>query len=188
MARVLFLVLLVSGTYARAASSTTAGEAVVSTDGNHFSQRFSRGKNVIVVDVRVRAFQKAEHKLNLYEGAVQQVDGRQALGVDSGPPEGLKSEIVSIQVSWSGVRRSVDKRFFADCFNASALPYRVLVSDDFRAVMITTDGGDGGGAYRVTWIVPKEGAVSRFVAGTDELTWKLPNKASHLAVRFAACR
>ncbi len=149
----------------------------MSNDGNHFSQKFSRGKNVIVVDVRVRAFQRAKHKLKLYEGAVQQVDGRQALGVDSGPPEGLKSEIVSIQVSWNGNRRSVDKSLPSDCFNAEALPYRVLISDDFKAVMITTYGGDGGGAYGVTWVVPKEGDIARFVAGTYDLMWKLPNKA-----------
>jgi hypothetical protein len=177
LARIILVILLPSGPSALASDSTIAGQPIVSTDGNHFSQRFSRGKNVIVVDVRVRAFQKARHKLRLLDGSVQQVDGREPQGIDGGPPEGLHSEIVGIEVSWNDIRRSVNKALFSDCFNASALPYKVLISEDFKAVMITTFGGDAGSAYGVHWIVPKEADIVRFIVGTEDLTWRLPNKA-----------
>ena len=93
---------------------------------------------------------------------------RRALGTDAGPPDSLKSEIVSVKVSWDGTQRGIAKRFYADCFNTSAIPDRVLVSDDFRTVMVTIYGGDGGGAYGVTWTVSQEGVVERFIAeGAD---------------------
>jgi hypothetical protein len=64
-------------------------------------------------------------------------------------------------VSWTGTRHRVDRRFFADCFNSSAVPSRVLASDDLKAVMITLSGGDGAGAYEVTPIVSDDGSVRR---------------------------
>jgi hypothetical protein len=152
-----------------AADPITTHEAVASDDGRHFSQRFSFGKKYVVVEIRGQAFQKTNHKLTLDDGGgVRRVDGHRALGTDAGPPDTLKSEIVRMDVSWNGTRHSVEKRFFADCFNTSAIPSRVLVSDDFQAVMITLYGGDGAGAYGVTWIVSDDGVVRRFVAETGD--------------------
>jgi len=173
--RILVVAIAFSGTSGLAGDMTKRARPVVSNDGNHFSQRFSRGKDVIVVEVRVRAFQKAKHRLRLLEGSVQQVDGREPQGIDGGPPEGLKSELVSISVSWNGIRRVVDKSLISDCFNTSGQP-GVLISDDFRAVMITLEGGDGGGTYRIQWVVPKEGEIVRFIVPYEELTWRLPIK------------
>jgi hypothetical protein len=173
---ILVFMVIFSATSVFADDSTKAGQPVVSDDDTHFSQRFSRGRDVIVVDLRVRPFQKARHKLRLVQGAVQKVDGREPHGIDGGPPEGLTSEVVSIAVSWNGTRRSVDRVLFSDCFNTSAHP-RVLISDDFKAVMLTSYGGDAGGAYGVHWVVPKSGDIVRFMVGTDELTWQLPTKA-----------
>lgn len=161
--RMLFLMVVLRGSAAVAADPTIDGEPVLSEDQHHFVQKFSRGKDVIVVDVRTQAFQKAAHKLKLDEGGgVREVDGRHPFGTDVGPPEHLRTEIVSIQVSWNGTRRKLARRFYADCFNASASP-RVLVSDDFGTVMLTLAGGDGAGAYGVVWTISKAGAVTRFV-------------------------
>lgn len=165
----LSLVLFLRSASAFAADPITAHEAVASDDGKQFSQRFSLGKKFVVVEIRGRAFDRNKHKLTLDDaGGVRRVDGHRALGTDAGPPDYLKSEIASMDVSWNGTRHKVDKRFFADCFNTSALPSRVLVSDDFQAVMITLSGGDGAGAYNVTWIVSDEGVVRRFVAETGD--------------------
>jgi hypothetical protein len=167
----LILIVLVRGSVASAADPTAAGEAVVSDDGNHFSQRFSLGKNVIVVDIRTQAFQKANHRLTVDKlgSGVRAVDGRRVLGTDGGSPELLKSEIVGVQVSWNGTARRMARRFYSDCFNTSVTPYRIVVSDDFRAIMITMHGGEGAGAYEVTWTVSQEGAVARFLAETGNL-------------------
>ena len=163
--RMLFLLFVLHGGAAFSADPTTADEAVVSEDRNHFVQKFSRGTNVIVVDVRTQPFQRAKHKFKLDEsGNMQAVDGRRPLGTDGGSPEALTSEIVSVQVSWNGTHRRVAKRFVADCFNTTAIPARVLVSDDFGAVLITLHGGDGAGAYGVTWTVSQAGSVTRYVA------------------------
>jgi len=149
--RILVVAIAFSGTSGLAGDMTKRARPVVSNDGNHFSQRFSRGKDVIVVEVR------------------------EPQGIDGGPPEGLKSELVSISVSWNGIRRVVDKSLISDCFNTSGQP-GVLISDDFRAVMITLEGGDGGGTYRIQWVVPKEGEIVRFIVPYEELTWRLPIK------------
>lgn len=163
----LFVAAVLPGTAALAAAPIRSDQAVVSDDRNRFSQKFSLGKDVTVVDVRARAFQPAKHRIKIDEGGVQQVDGHRVLGLDGGPPELLKSEIASITVSWNGARHRVDRQFFADCFNSSAVPSRVLASDDLKAVMITLSGGDGAGAYEVTLIVSDDGSVRRFV--NDEL-------------------
>jgi hypothetical protein len=60
----------------------------------------------------------------------------------------------------------------------SAAPYRVLVADDFKSVLITSYGGDGAGAYAVTWFVPKQGHIARFVADSEQLTLQLPKEPS----------
>ena len=167
--RILFLVAVLRGTSVLAADPIRKNEAVVSEDSNRFSQRFSLGKDVVVVEVRTQPFQKAKHKLKLDEaGGVRKVDGRRVLGTDAGPPEHLKSEIVTVAVVWNGTRRTIDRRFFADCFNTSAVPARVLVSDDFQAVMITLSGGDGAGHYEVTWTASSDGLVRRFLAEDDD--------------------
>lgn len=168
--RIVFLAVLLPGAWALAGDPIRKDEAVVSEDLNRFSQRLSLGKKVVVVDVRARAFQKTKHKLKVNEQGVEKVDGRRVLGTDGGPAEEIKSEIASVEVSWNGTRFKMERPLFADCFNTTAVPARVLASDDFQAVMITMTGGDGAGAYRVTWIVSEEGAVRRFVAETGELT------------------
>jgi hypothetical protein len=171
MARIcLFLILATHGNLALAADPITAGEPVMSKDENHYSRRFSRGKDVILVEVRAQSFQRTKHRLKIDDsGGVREVDGRRALGTDAGPPDSLKSEIVSVKVSWNGTQRGIAKRFYADCFNTSAIPDRVLVSDDFQTVMVTMYGGDGGGAYGVTWTVSQEGVVHRFIADGADL-------------------
>ncbi len=159
--RMVFLVAILRGSVAFAADPIRYDEAVVSDDRNHFSQRFFLGKQVAVVDINATAFEKAKHKLKVGESGVEKVDGHRILGTDGGLPT---SEIASVEVSWNGTRQKVPRRFFADCFNTSAIPSRVLFSDDLRAVMITLSGGDGAGHYEVTFIVAAEGTVTRFVA------------------------
>ncbi len=143
----------------------------MSDDGTHFSQRFAAGKNVIVVDIRGQVFQQAKHRLTIdkFGSGVQAVDGRRVLGMDGGSPDLLKSEIVSVQVSWNGISHRMAKRFCSDCFNTSATPGRIILSDDFRVVMITMYGGDGAGAYAVAWTVSQEGVVARFIAESGNL-------------------
>lgn len=166
----LFVIVLLRGALVLAAEPTLGDTAVISDDGNHFSQKFSRGKDVIVVDVRGQKFEQSRHKLTTDDsGGVRKVDGRRVLGTDAGPPEALKSEIVSVHVSWNGTTHRMPRRFYADCFNAPATP-RILVADDFRTVMIEISGGDGAGAYSVTWTVSQAGVVARFVAETGNLT------------------
>lgn len=161
----LFLVAVLRGATVFGADPIRTDEAVVSEDRNRFSQRFSLGKDVVVVEVRAQPFKKAKHRLTLDEtGGVRKVDGRRVLGTDAGPPEHLKSELTTVAVVWNGTRRSIDKRLFADCFNTSAIPARVLVSDDFQSVMITLSGGDGAGYYEVTWTASSDGLVRRFLA------------------------
>lgn len=165
----LVLIALLRGASVLAAEPTFGDEAVVSDDGNHFSQRFSRGKDVIVVDVRGQRFDQTKHKLTTDDsGGVRKVDGRRVLGTDAGPPESLKLELASVQVSWNGTTHRLPKRFYADCFNAPATP-RILVSDGFRSVMISISGGDGAGAYSVTWTVSQTGVVTRFLAEIGNL-------------------
>jgi hypothetical protein len=164
-ARLVFLVAVLRGATVFAADPIRTDEAVVSEDRNRFSQRFALGKGVVVVEIRTQPFKRTTHRLTLDEsGGVRKVDGRRALGTDAGPPEYLKSEITSIAVVWNGTRRPIDRRFFADCFNTSAIPARVLVSDDFQSVMITLSGGDGAGHYEVTWTASSDGLVRRFLA------------------------
>ena len=165
----LFLIVLLRGASVLASEPTFGDQAVISDDGNHFSQRFSRGKDVIVVDVRGQKFEQSRHKLTTDDsGGVRKVDGRRVLGTDAGPPESLKLELVSVQVSWNGTTHKMPKRFYADCFNATPVP-RILVSDDFRNAMIAISGGDGAGAYSVTWTVSQAGVVTRFLAEIGNL-------------------
>ena len=166
--RMVFLVALLRGSWALAADPIKSDDAVVSDDRSHFSQRFSLGKQLAVVDIRTTAFQKAKHRLKMSESGVQEVDGHRVLGMDGGPADLIKSEVASIEVSWNGGRHKVPRRLFVDCFNTSAVPSRVLLADDFRAVMITLSGGDGAGHYEVTFIVSAEGTVTRFVAETGD--------------------
>jgi hypothetical protein len=171
VSKIALLALLLRASVASAVDPTAAGEAVVSDDGNHFAQKFAQGKKLIVVDIRGQRFQQTKHKLTLDRdgSGVQAVDGHRPLGTDGGASDSLKSEIAGVQVSWNGVPRRLAKRFYADCFNTSAAPYRIIVSDDFGAVMITMHGGDGAGAYEVTWTISQDGFVARFVAETGNL-------------------
>lgn len=69
---------------------------VVSKDENHFSQRFSRGKETLRVDVWRRPFRRERHQLKLDAGQLGTVDGRLPLGTDGGPPESLRTEIAKV--------------------------------------------------------------------------------------------
>src|SRR5947207_43560 len=119
---------------------------VVSKDENHFSQRFSRGKQTLRVDVSRRRFRRERHQLKLVGDQLATVDGRTPLGTDGGPPETLKTEIAKVSVVWGDTTVEVPKELFQDCFNGS-FSGGVIVkpSDDFGSVMIVLSGGDGAG-------------------------------------------
>ena len=97
---------------ALAGAPAAAAAPAISKDGNHFSQKVSRGKETIRVDVRLKPFQASGHQLKLIDGAVEKVDGHSPLGTDAGAPEALKTEVSALRVTWDGVTADVRKDLF----------------------------------------------------------------------------
>jgi hypothetical protein len=134
-------------------------------DASHFSQKITRGRDTIVVEVVLRPFERATHRLTVEHGGVVAVDGRPPLGTDAGPPEHLITEVAELAVSWNGRRVKLDRKLHADCFNFDLAGVRVVPSGDFRAVMVMGGGGDGAGAYEVYWTIFRDGRATRFTLG-----------------------
>jgi len=143
---------------------TMASDPVISKDGNHFSQRFSRGKETLRVEVRRKAFRASAHHLKLLVGGVEKVDGHSPLGTDAGPPEALKTEVSEVRVTWDGVNVDVKRDLFQDCFNANLQGMKVVPSQDFGSVLVVLTGGDGAGAYEAYVVVSRDGFSTRFLA------------------------
>jgi hypothetical protein len=63
-----------------------------------------------------------------------------------------------------GVRRSIPKRLFGDCFQPSLGKdyFALRLSDDYQTVFVFMAGGDAAGSYNVIWVIPKSGEPTRF--------------------------
>jgi len=157
--------LMVLATLLGLAPEPVVEQPTVSKDGSHFSQRITRGREGLIVEVVQRPFERARHRLTIEHGGVTAVNGRPPLGTDAGPPESLITEVAELAVSWKGRRVKVDRKLYADCFNQNLAGVRVVPSDDFRAVMVMSAGGDGAGAYEVYWTIFSDGRATRFALG-----------------------
>jgi hypothetical protein len=147
-----------------AMTTTATSEPVISKDGNHFSQKVSRGKETIRVDVGRRPFHASEHQLKMVGGGVEKVDGHSPLGTDASPPQDFKTEVSELRVSWDGVTVALRRELFQNCFNANLASIKVAPSEDFGSVMIVLSGGDGAGAYDAYVVVSRNGFATRFLA------------------------
>jgi len=126
---------------------TKTSDPVLSKDESHFSQRFSRGKETIRVDIWRKSFRAANHRIKEDRGLVT-VDGRVPLGTDGFVPEAITTEISRVRIGWGATTMDLSRELFQDCFNASMEGIRVAPSEDFRSVLVMISGGDGAGAYQ----------------------------------------
>ena len=87
------------------------------------------------------------------------VNGRKAYGAETTP----EAEIASMIVTFDGRRIQIPPRFFSDCFdpNLRDNPLVIRFGRNFNAIRITMGGSDGAGGYEVTWVVRKNGHITR---------------------------
>lgn len=149
-----------------------------------------QGKGAKVeIAIKMRKFDwtknKVEYNTDNYEGEWKpatpesphpfRVNGKPALGTDAGVPG---HELESFDVTWDGKKIKVPAVLWRDCFhlfmwseeqlNDPKHPGRwgrttAQLSESGATLMIVSAGGGGAGSYRVTWIIPRDGAPERFI-------------------------
>jgi hypothetical protein len=129
-----------------------------------------KGAHSATLILKTKAFDPSRHRTRLKmfgELGLTTVDGRVALGAESGTP-GV--EIESFRLIFDGKELRVPRRLYSDCFNPSTDPSSLVLKfgQDTRSVFVFMTGSDGAGVYDVVWVLRKDGRHSRWAnAGGD---------------------
>jgi hypothetical protein len=121
--------------------------------------RFQTRKNGHVAKVLFRVRPFSSNKPAYDPNVGDMVNGRKAYGAETTP----KAEIGSMIVIFDDRRIQIPPRLFSDCFdpNLRDNPLVIRFGRNFNTVRITMDGPDGAGGYEVTWVVRKNGRITR---------------------------
>jgi hypothetical protein len=121
--------------------------------------RFQTRKNAHAAKVvfRVRPFSSNKPVYDPNVGNM--VNGRKAYGAETIP----EAELASVIVTFDDRRIQIPPRLFSDCFdpNLHDNPLVIRFGRNFNTVRITMAGSDGAGGYEVTWVVRKNGRITR---------------------------
>lgn len=123
-----------------------------------------KGRHAARLVFRTGAFARSRHKITYGKRsdlAVLEVDGRAALGVDGDAP---RVEIRSMDFYFDGKRVAVPRRLYSDLYepNFGKGHFAAKLGDDGNSLLEFMAGSDAAGAYKVIWVLRKDGRHSRF--------------------------
>jgi hypothetical protein len=122
--------------------------------------------HTVQVRIDIGPFDLQEHTVRKVQPAGHsgspclEIDGRsQQLGTDCEVPT---TEIKSLSVIFDGVKLTIPRDLYRDCFNPRpGNSLAVQLTDDRKGAFVFFSGSDAAGSYQVVWVFSTDGRHSR---------------------------